>query len=69
MSKTNVLAFVPRVVAPVEPTIVEREYNVLVCSLCESNAFYMLLNDEKQVACSEYGHLTSVNWDSTTIIP
>ena len=64
--KNNVLAFVLK---PVSPTITEKVQDVLVCSLCESNAFYMLLNDEKQVACSECGHLTSVNWDSTTIIP
>jgi DNA-directed RNA polymerase subunit RPC12/RpoP len=35
---------------------------VLVCSLCESNSFYMVLNDEKQIACSECGYLTTLNW-------
>jgi len=57
--KNNVLAFRLK---PAPPTITEKVQNVLVCSLCESNSFYMVLNDEKQIACSECGYLTTLNW-------
>tara|TARA_R110000744_G_scaffold377429_1_gene492418 strand:+ start:633 stop:923 length:291 start_codon:yes stop_codon:yes gene_type:complete len=40
----------------------EKEMDVLICSLCESNQFYLVNNDIRTVGCANCGYLTSTHW-------
>jgi hypothetical protein len=43
-------------------TFLEKEVDVLVCSLCESNKFFLVNDDKRTVGCSNCGYLTSTHW-------
>ncbi len=43
-------------------TYLEKEVDVLVCSLCESNKFFLVNDDKRTVGCSNCGYLTSTHW-------
>jgi len=43
-------------------TFLEKEVDVLVCSLCESNKFFLVNDDNRTVGCSNCGYLTSTHW-------
>ena len=43
-------------------TFLEKEVDVLVCSLCESNKFFLVNDDKRTVGCSSCGYLTSTHW-------
>ena len=43
-------------------TFLEKEVDVLVCSLCESNKFFLVNDDKRTVGCSNCGFLTSTHW-------
>ena len=43
-------------------TFLETEVDVLVCSLCESNKFFLVNDDKRTVGCSNCGYLTSTHW-------
>jgi|VirMetMinimDraft_7_1064189.scaffolds.fasta_scaffold00054_58 hypothetical protein len=43
-------------------TFLETEVDVLVCSLCESNKFFLVNDDKRTVGCSSCGYLTSTHW-------
>ena len=42
-------------------TFLETEVDVLVCSLCESNKFFLVNDDKRTVGCSNCGYLTSTH--------
>ena len=43
-------------------TFLETEVDVVVCSLCESNKFFLVNDDKRTVGCSNCGYLTSTHW-------
>ena len=43
-------------------TFLETEVDVLVCSLCESNKFFLVNDDKRTVGFSNCGYLTSTHW-------
>jgi len=40
----------------------EKEVDVLVCSLCGSNQFFLVDDKNRTVGCSHCGYLTSTHW-------
>lgn len=43
-------------------TIEYSEVDVLLCSLCEGNSFYLLNDQTGQIGCSSCGYLTGSHW-------
>jgi len=41
---------------------IEKEIDVLICSLCESNQFYLVNDAIRTVGCANCGYLTSTHW-------
>ena len=41
---------------------IEKDVEVLVCSLCEGNKFFLVNDDKRTVGCSQCGYLTSTHW-------
>jgi len=40
----------------------EKEVDVLVCSLCGSNQFFLVDDEQRTVGCCKCGYLTSTHW-------
>lgn len=60
--KNNVILF-PRLREKKENSIVtEQTVDILICSLCQSTTFFLLLDGKGKIACSQCGYTTGNTW-------